>query len=212
MLKLIALLLFIATSFVVKSQTIERVESNLNHLIRNLDVRINNSDGCDESLSELEEISNDIKTLLKDKSTLSNSDLGSLLSISTKCKSVENFIRTIGNTRSIGMSLSNKDLYIVKNLLEFDIYELSNYKLCAKVYEIRIGDYKCLLVNKSGNKEIFRITVELSSKNKMSTMKNDFGTIANEFKAIINNAKDKNYEKFTIKSMSCKDSKYSITY
>jgi hypothetical protein len=201
-----------STSLVVKSQTVERVEYNFNSLVRNIDIKIDNNDGCDESLNEIEEISEDIKSLLKNKSSLSDEDLGSLIAISTKCKALENFIRTVGNTGRLGLFLSNKDLYVVKGLINFDIYELTNYKFCAKVYEIRIGTYKCLLVNKAGIKEIFRISVELSSKNKMSTMKSEFGTVANEYRAIINNTKEKNYENYTIKSMTCKDSNYSSMY
>lgn len=212
MLRYIALLLLTTTSLIVKSQTIEKVESNFNSLVRNIVLKIDNNEGCDESLNEIEEISDDIKTLLKDKSSLSAEDLGGLIAISTKCKAIENFIRTVGNTGRLGLFLSNKDLYVVKGLIEFDIYELTNYKFCAKVYEIRIGGYKCLLVNKAGIKEIFRIAVELSSKNNLSTMKSDFGTTANTYRAIINNAKDKNYGKYTIKSMTCKDSNYSLMY
>jgi hypothetical protein len=206
--KLAFILFSILISIRGQSQDLDKINNNLSYTISKVADNISSENGCRDLLNDIDDIKDDINELLENRNQLSSQDKEALKLNLIKCEALDNFIRTVGNTRSAKNFLSDKEMNLVRGILNFDIYELPKYKFCATVYQIQINDYICLLVKKSGYKEIFRVTAELVTSNGMSSSKLDFGVQANHYRGILNNVDNRDFGKYRIKSMTCVASYY----
>lgn len=190
-------------SISIQAQDANSINSDFNSIVSRVTENISSKDGCELMLKKLDDLKSDIEELQKNREELDINEREILSKNLFGTEALTNFIVTVGCANRAARWINEKQMTYIKNIIPFELSELVNYKLCAIVYEVRFGKYRSLIVKKTGDKEIFRISAKLVSNNGMSRTTSEFGLEANQYCRLWNNSENLNGGLSKIISMNC---------
>jgi hypothetical protein len=201
-----SLLILLSLLFInpgVYSQDIRQHISEMDRLISVVPNHIGNKEHCDKLVRDLDDLSDDIEDNIKKDDDLSSDDIKNLKAILASAEAVEDFVRAVGNSSYGTGFLKEKQLRLVRELLNFSMTEMFTGKFCVNIYQVTIGGYKSLIVTKTGSNNILRIKAVFKSTVATATTTLEMGVVPNEYSRFWSSANDPSYRSYQITRVDC---------
>lgn len=199
---LIVILNFIYISFTY-GQDAPNLKSHFTSLVGEIEYKIFIQSECDYLIDQLEDIKSEVERLLSNSNDLRKDEVTTLQWLKNHCQATKGFLQTVGTSARISWQINEKDMSLVKEILPINISENINYSLCCKIFDVRFGNYICVLEFKSGTKEIFGVKARISSDNGKKMLTTDHGLEANFYGKLWSNENKLSITSYKITSMNC---------
>jgi hypothetical protein len=85
-----------------------------------------------------------------------------------------------------------------------DISEVYSKQFCCQLFELKIGDYICLLAYKIGGSETYTIKTIITSENGLSISKMNMGLYTNKYRMVWSNEGNLALKKYKVIAVDCK--------
>lgn len=184
------------------AQDLQKYIDDFTAIVYEVPKTIYNRESCNKMISNLDDLSEDIEKVLNDNSDINPEDVKNLRSTKIYAEALEAFLRVVGNSSYSGY-LKEKELSIVRELLDISIAQIYTGRFCANIYEIKSGSYKCLAAMKKGGNDIFKIKAQITSNSGNTVAKMDMGLLANQYRRIWSNANQLSNSSYKITTVEC---------
>lgn len=185
------------------SQDLQSYINDFNNVIKEVPTQIYNSDRCDYLINDLNTLSENLKQVLNNSEQIHPDDIKALQWTKIHAEALEDFLRTVGNSRKVAWYMTEKQLDLVNDLFNVEVTEVYSQKFCCSLFEIKFENYICLLALKNGSNEIYNIKSKISSKISRSTLTTDMGLIVNRYRRLWSNGDDLSIKDYQILSIQC---------
>jgi hypothetical protein len=190
-------------SISLNAQDLQKYIDDFTDIVVKIPLVISEREQCDKTINILDDLSDDIGKVLNNNDDLNPEDIKNLKSTKTSAEALEAFLRTTGNSSYVAGYLKEKELSIVRQLLDFSIAEVYREMFCVNVYEVKFGSYVCLVAFKKGGNDILKIKAQIKSNNGKSTSKIDMGLVANQYRRIWSNADQLSIKSYVVTGVEC---------
>ena len=171
-------------------------------------ISINNE--CDKMIKDLDRLNDDLEDILTQTSSMHPEDVKNLRWVRSHSNALEDFLRCVGNTSYVANYMTENDLQLVKEVIDFSITEVYAGKFCCRFFEVRVGEYISVVAFKEGANEIYSIKSTILSSMEKSTTTTEMGLITKKYRSVWSNGSNTRIKSYTIKAVDCVYKRKSI--
>ncbi len=189
-------------SFESASQDFLQYERDVEDIAIQIPGNIHNEDVCDVLISQLDGIESDIEEIFEEDISLSADAVHSLKKAAIQSDALSSFLRAI-SASSNGGFITKKQLNIVRQILDFMMFDIYMGKFCVNLYEIRIGLYKAIIaLQREGDKDL-KLVAYIKSNEGLNFTKMEMGLAFHEYRKIWSNEDDLTDIKYEVIKIEC---------